>query len=138
MMGVRILKTYSAINKRQDNKLEKFLNIVGWFIWIIWWCTDLQTLKFLLAFGVCLINRLVLYNRGGKCLLRGAHWALQKQIHFRPQNVKEQSYIYRVIQKDGLNFVRLYFLTIRGMWIIYITFERVGLKFSNITARALA
>jgi hypothetical protein len=29
MMGVRILKTYSAINKRQDNKLEKFLNIVG-------------------------------------------------------------------------------------------------------------
>ena len=43
---------------------------------------------------------------------------------------------YSVIQKDGLNFVRIYFLN--GMWMIYIMFERGGPKFSDTTARALA
>jgi len=28
-----------------SNKLEKLLHLVGWFIWIVWWCKDLQTLK---------------------------------------------------------------------------------------------
>jgi hypothetical protein len=26
-----------------SGKLEKLLHLVGWFIWIVWWCTDLQT-----------------------------------------------------------------------------------------------
>jgi hypothetical protein len=29
-----------------SNKLEKFLHLVVWFIGIVWWCTDLQTLNF--------------------------------------------------------------------------------------------
>jgi hypothetical protein len=29
-----------------SNKLEKLLHLVGWFIWIVWWCTDQQTLNF--------------------------------------------------------------------------------------------
>jgi hypothetical protein len=28
-----------------SNKLEEFLHLIGCFIWIIWWCTDLQTLN---------------------------------------------------------------------------------------------
>jgi len=28
-----------------SNKLEKLLHLVDWFIWIVWWCTDLQTLN---------------------------------------------------------------------------------------------
>jgi hypothetical protein len=27
------------------NKLEKLFYLVGWFIWNVWWCTDLQTLN---------------------------------------------------------------------------------------------
>jgi hypothetical protein len=27
------------------NKLERLLHLVGWFIWNVWWCMDLQTLK---------------------------------------------------------------------------------------------
>jgi len=42
-----------------------------------------------------------------------------------------------MIQKDRLNFVRLYFLNYT-CYVIYITFERGGSKFSNTTARALA
>jgi len=30
---------------RSSNKLEKLLHLVGWFIWNLWWCTDLQTLN---------------------------------------------------------------------------------------------
>jgi hypothetical protein len=26
-----------------SNKLVKLLHLVGWFIWIVWWCTDLPT-----------------------------------------------------------------------------------------------
>jgi hypothetical protein len=29
-----------------SNKLEKLLHLVGWFILIVWWCMDLQTLNF--------------------------------------------------------------------------------------------
>jgi len=42
MMGIRTPETCWAINKRQNNKLERLLHLVGWFIWILWWCTDLQ------------------------------------------------------------------------------------------------
>jgi hypothetical protein len=45
---------------------------------------------------------------------------------------------YSVIQKDGLNFVRLISWIIHGMWITYITFERRSPTFSNFAARALA
>jgi hypothetical protein len=45
--------------------------------------------------------------------------------------------LYRVIQKDGFNFVRLYFLNYTW-YVIYRTFEGEGPKFSNTTARALA
>ena len=46
--------------------------------------------------------------------------------------------LYRVIQKmDSILYVYI-FWTIHDMWMIYITFERGGPKFSNTTARALA
>jgi len=38
---------------------------------------------------------------------------------------------------DSISYVYISW-TIHGMWIIYITFERGGPKFSNTTARALA
>jgi hypothetical protein len=28
-----------------SNKLQRLLHLVGWFIWIAWWCTALQTLN---------------------------------------------------------------------------------------------
>jgi hypothetical protein len=28
-----------------SNKLEELLHLVGWFIWNVWWCTNLQTLN---------------------------------------------------------------------------------------------
>jgi hypothetical protein len=34
MMGMRIPETCWAVSKRQVNKLEKLLHLVGWFIWI--------------------------------------------------------------------------------------------------------
>jgi len=43
-----------------------------------------------------------------------------------------------MIQKDGFNFVCLYFLNYTWYVMIYITFGRGGPKFSNTTARALA
>jgi len=49
----------------------------------------------------------------------------------------QKNQLYRVIQKDGLNFVRISW-TIHGIWMIYITLERGGPKFSNTTTRALA
>jgi hypothetical protein len=53
--------------------------------------------------------------------------------------VKQNEIKFRVIQKDGPNFVWLYFLNhIYCMWVIYITFERGGSKVSNTTATALA
>ena len=30
-------------NKTSSNRLIKLLHLVGWFIWIVWWCTDLPT-----------------------------------------------------------------------------------------------
>jgi hypothetical protein len=45
MMDVSTSETCLAVNKRLDNKLQKLLHLVGWFIWIVWWCTDLRTLK---------------------------------------------------------------------------------------------
>ena len=44
---------------------------------------------------------------------------------------------YSVIQKDGLNFVRLYFLNYIRYANDYVTFERGRPKFSNTTAIAL-
>jgi hypothetical protein len=46
MMGVRTPETCWAVNKRQVIKLEKFLHLVSWFIWIVWRCTDIKTLNF--------------------------------------------------------------------------------------------
>ena len=45
MMGVTTPETCWAVHKRQVNKIEKLLHLVGWFIWIVWWCMDLQTLN---------------------------------------------------------------------------------------------
>jgi hypothetical protein len=45
MMGVRTPETCWAVHKTSSNKLEKLLHLVGWFIWIVGWCTDLQTLN---------------------------------------------------------------------------------------------
>jgi len=46
--------------------------------------------------------------------------------------------MYRWFKKmDSISYVYI-FWTIHGMWMIYITFERGGYKFSNTTARALA
>jgi len=47
--AVFVVETCWAVNKRQDNKLK----IVGsgWrFIWIVRWCTDVQTLNFTFKF----------------------------------------------------------------------------------------
>jgi len=46
-MGVRTPETCWAVNKHQVINWIKLLHLVGWFIWIVWWCTDLQTLKIL-------------------------------------------------------------------------------------------
>ena len=46
--------------------------------------------------------------------------------------------LYSVIQKDySISYVYISW-TIHDMWMIYITFERRGTKFSNTTARELA
>jgi len=29
--------------KMSSNKIVKLLHLVGWFIWIVWWCADLAT-----------------------------------------------------------------------------------------------
>jgi hypothetical protein len=34
-----------SCTQTSSNKLESLLHLVGWFIWIVWWCTDLQTLN---------------------------------------------------------------------------------------------
>jgi hypothetical protein len=49
MMGGKTPETCWAVNKRQDNKLK---NVASgwWFIWIVQWCTDLQTLNFTFKF----------------------------------------------------------------------------------------
>jgi len=44
MMGMRMPETCWAVNRRQDNKTGEIVASSGWFIWIVWWCTDLQTL----------------------------------------------------------------------------------------------
>jgi hypothetical protein len=48
MMGAKMPEACWAVHKRQDNKLEKLLHLVGWFIWNAW-CMDLQTSCILLA-----------------------------------------------------------------------------------------
>jgi len=47
--------------------------------------------QFLLAFGVYLINGMVMYSRGGDSFLRGAHWVLQKQVRFFLRALKNSS-----------------------------------------------
>ena len=49
MMGGKTPKTCWAVNKRQDNKL-KSVTLGWWFILIVRWCTDLQTLNFTYKF----------------------------------------------------------------------------------------
>jgi hypothetical protein len=49
MMGGKTPETCWAVNKRQDNKL-KIVTSGWWFIWIVRWCTDLQTLNFTFTF----------------------------------------------------------------------------------------
>jgi hypothetical protein len=49
MMGGKTSETCWAVNKRQDNKLKNCY-IRLWFIWIVRWCTDLQTLNFTFKF----------------------------------------------------------------------------------------
>ena len=49
MMGGKTPETCWAVNKRQDNKL-KIVSLGWWFIWIVRWCTDLQTLNFTLKY----------------------------------------------------------------------------------------
>jgi hypothetical protein len=34
-----------SCTQTSSNTLEKLLHLVGWFIGIVWWCTDLQTLN---------------------------------------------------------------------------------------------
>jgi hypothetical protein len=49
MMGGKTPETCWAVNKPQDNKLK---NVASgwWFIWIVRWCTDLQTLNYTFKF----------------------------------------------------------------------------------------
>jgi hypothetical protein len=46
MMGVRTPETLWTVHKRQVINLGKLLHIVVWFIGIVLWCTDMQTLNF--------------------------------------------------------------------------------------------
>jgi hypothetical protein len=52
MMVVRTPETCWAVHKRQVNELEKLLHLVGWFIWILWWHMDLQTLNWTMCYWV--------------------------------------------------------------------------------------
>ena len=48
-MSVKTPETYWAVRTSKcqvREKLEKLLHLVGWFIWKVWWYTDLQTLNF--------------------------------------------------------------------------------------------
>jgi hypothetical protein len=49
MIGGKTPETCWAVNKRQDNKLKNCC-IRLWFIWIVRWCTDLQTLHLTFRF----------------------------------------------------------------------------------------
>jgi len=73
------------------NKLEKLLHLVGWFIWKVWWCTDLQTPKSntyyfpmvarvpRTCFNVIRLyaHCLACYNQGGVWLLRNTNWIFE-------------------------------------------------------------
>jgi hypothetical protein len=50
MMGVRTPETCWAVHKRQVINLRNFCNLIGWFIWNVWWCRDWQTLNILLTY----------------------------------------------------------------------------------------
>jgi hypothetical protein len=46
-----------SCTQTSSNKLENLLHLVGWFIWIVWWCTDLKTLKLIclnFSYTVCI------------------------------------------------------------------------------------
>jgi hypothetical protein len=43
MMDEDLPETCWATHKRPNNKLVKLMHLVIWFIWIVWWCTDLRT-----------------------------------------------------------------------------------------------
>ena len=47
MMGGKTPETCWAVNKRQDNNWKTVAS-GWWFIWIVQWCKDLQTLTFIL------------------------------------------------------------------------------------------
>jgi hypothetical protein len=53
MMGVSTPETCWAVHEPQIGRLEKFLFLVGWFIWIVWWGTGLQTLNTSYLFPCC-------------------------------------------------------------------------------------
>jgi len=66
MMGMRTPETRCAVNKRQDNKTGEIPASSWWFIWIVWWCTDLQTLNFF-------SSRSLLYTKLRSYLLKKTH-----------------------------------------------------------------
>jgi len=41
--GRRGAQNIFSHTQTSSNKLVKFSHLVGWFIWIAWWCTDLRT-----------------------------------------------------------------------------------------------
>jgi hypothetical protein len=50
MIGVETPETCWATYKRQVGNFVKLIHLVGWFIWIVWWCTDLPTSNNLRSF----------------------------------------------------------------------------------------
>jgi hypothetical protein len=40
---------HTAHTYTSSNILEELLHLVGWFIWIVWWCTNLQILNHVLV-----------------------------------------------------------------------------------------
>jgi hypothetical protein len=71
MMGVRTPKTCWVVHKLQVINLRNYF-MFGWFIWNIWWCTDLENLNlkkdYLKDFSVCVSG---FQNRPKKLLYEG-------------------------------------------------------------------
>jgi len=58
--GRRGARNMLSHTKTSSNKLVKLLHLVGWFIWIVWWCTYLQTsnLPFTFSFIQKIMNKI--------------------------------------------------------------------------------
>jgi hypothetical protein len=87
MMGVRTPETCWAANKRQNNKPERLLHLVGWFIWILWWSMDFQILNLhvmpSLSQQNCCIREVLFLQMLAKFLSQHTSGLSRKRCNFR-------------------------------------------------------